>query len=113
MSSATSAVPTKKVVVTLLMLLLPPRRFSAVPSYSHAARLFAPAPLPRMVWLAPVRVHPPALRPETSFDTACSSGPRSRERIAERCAALDQSNGAVELASFIEEMAYSRRVDRP
>ena len=39
--------------------------------------------------------------------------PEERERIAERCAALDQSNGAVALASFIEEMAYSRRVDRP
>ena len=39
--------------------------------------------------------------------------PDERRRIAERCAALDQSNGAVELASFIEEMAYSRRVDRP
>ena len=39
--------------------------------------------------------------------------PDERHRIAERCAALDQSNGAVELASFIEEMAYSRRVDRP
>jgi Glycosyltransferase family 28 C-terminal domain len=39
--------------------------------------------------------------------------PDERRRIAERCAALDQSNGAIELASFIEEMAYSRRVDRP
>ena len=36
-----------------------------------------------------------------------------RRRIAERCARLDQSNGATELARFIEEMAYSRRVDRP
>jgi UDP:flavonoid glycosyltransferase YjiC (YdhE family) len=39
--------------------------------------------------------------------------PDERRLIAERCAALDQKNGAVELASFIEEMAYSRRVDRP
>jgi hypothetical protein len=26
---------------------------------------------------------------------------------------LDQSNGAGEVATFIEEMAYSRKVDRP
>jgi hypothetical protein len=39
--------------------------------------------------------------------------PEERRRIAERCAALDQGNGALELASFIEEMAYSRRADRP
>jgi Glycosyltransferase family 28 C-terminal domain len=36
-----------------------------------------------------------------------------RQRIAERCARLDRSNGARELATFIEEMAYSRKVDRP
>jgi hypothetical protein len=36
-----------------------------------------------------------------------------RQRIAARCATLDQSNGAIELAGFIEEMAYSRKVDRP
>ena len=35
-----------------------------------------------------------------------------RQRIAERCATLDQSNGARQLATFIEEMAYSRKVDR-
>jgi hypothetical protein len=35
-----------------------------------------------------------------------------RQRIAARCAALDTSNGASELATFIEEMAYSRKVDR-
>lgn len=39
--------------------------------------------------------------------------PEERRRVGERCAALDQSNGAFELAAFIEEMAYSRRVDRP
>lgn len=39
--------------------------------------------------------------------------PDERQRIAERCATLDQRNGALELASFIEEMAYSRRADRP
>ena len=39
--------------------------------------------------------------------------PDERRRIAERCASLDQSNGARELAAFIEEMAYSRKVDRP
>jgi Glycosyltransferase family 28 C-terminal domain len=39
--------------------------------------------------------------------------PEERQRIAERCATLDQSNGAGELAAFIEEMAYSRKVDRP
>jgi hypothetical protein len=39
--------------------------------------------------------------------------PEERQRIAERCARLDQSNGAFELATFIEEMAYTRRVDRP
>jgi hypothetical protein len=38
--------------------------------------------------------------------------PDERQRIAERCAGLDQSNGACELATFIEEMAYSRKVDR-
>jgi hypothetical protein len=39
--------------------------------------------------------------------------PEERQRIAERCATLDQSNGAGELAAFIEEMAYSRKIDRP
>ena len=39
--------------------------------------------------------------------------PDERRRIAERCATLEQSNGARELAAFIEEMAYSRKVDRP
>jgi hypothetical protein len=39
--------------------------------------------------------------------------PEERQQIAERCASLDQSNGAGELAAFIEEMAYSRKVDRP
>jgi UDP-N-acetylglucosamine:LPS N-acetylglucosamine transferase len=39
--------------------------------------------------------------------------PEERQRIAERCATLDQSNGAGEVAAFIEEMAYSRKVDRP
>ena len=39
--------------------------------------------------------------------------PEERQRIAERCATLDQSNGARELAAFMEEMAYSRKVDRP
>jgi hypothetical protein len=39
--------------------------------------------------------------------------PEERQRIAERCATLDQSNGAREPAAFIEEMAYSRKVDRP
>jgi UDP-N-acetylglucosamine:LPS N-acetylglucosamine transferase len=39
--------------------------------------------------------------------------PDERQRIGERCAALDRSNGAPELAAFIEEMAYSRKVDRP
>jgi hypothetical protein len=38
--------------------------------------------------------------------------PEERQRIAERCAILDQSNGAGELAAFSEEMAYSRKVDR-
>jgi hypothetical protein len=38
--------------------------------------------------------------------------PEERQRIAERCATLDQSNGAGELAAFSEEMAYSRKVDR-
>jgi hypothetical protein len=38
--------------------------------------------------------------------------PEERQRIAERCAILDQGNGAGELAAFSEEMAYSRKVDR-
>jgi UDP:flavonoid glycosyltransferase YjiC (YdhE family) len=39
--------------------------------------------------------------------------PAERRRIARRCAALERGNGAVELAGLIEEMAYSRKVDRP
>jgi Glycosyltransferase family 28 C-terminal domain len=39
--------------------------------------------------------------------------PGERRRIARRCAALERSNGAVEMARLIEEMAYSRKVDRP
>jgi hypothetical protein len=38
--------------------------------------------------------------------------PRERLRIARRCATLERSNGAVEFAGLIEEMAYSRKVDR-
>jgi UDP:flavonoid glycosyltransferase YjiC (YdhE family) len=36
-----------------------------------------------------------------------------RERIRSRLAMLDQTNGAVEAAALIKELAYSRRVDRP
>jgi hypothetical protein len=39
--------------------------------------------------------------------------PGERQQIAHRCAALDHTNGALEFARLIEEMAYSRRVDRP
>jgi hypothetical protein len=39
--------------------------------------------------------------------------PGERRRIAGRCARLEHGNGAVELAGLIEEMAYSRKVDRP
>ena len=39
--------------------------------------------------------------------------PAERRRIARRCAALERGNGAIELAGLIEEMAYSRKVDRP
>jgi hypothetical protein len=38
--------------------------------------------------------------------------PGERRRIARRCATLERGNGAVEFARLIEEMAYSRRVDR-
>ena len=38
--------------------------------------------------------------------------PGERRRIARRCATLERGNGAVELAGLIEEMAYSRKVDR-
>jgi hypothetical protein len=38
--------------------------------------------------------------------------PGERRRIARRCATLERSNGAVEFAGLIEEMAYSRKVDR-
>jgi Glycosyltransferase family 28 C-terminal domain len=38
--------------------------------------------------------------------------PAERRRIARRCATLERGNGAVELAGLIEEMAYSRKVDR-
>jgi UDP-N-acetylglucosamine:LPS N-acetylglucosamine transferase len=38
--------------------------------------------------------------------------PAERRRIARRCAALERGNGAVEFAGLIEEMAYSRKVDR-
>jgi hypothetical protein len=38
--------------------------------------------------------------------------PGERRRIARRCATLGHGNGAVELAGLIEEMAYSRKVDR-
>jgi hypothetical protein len=38
--------------------------------------------------------------------------PGERLRIAKRCATLERSNGAVEFAGLIEEMAYSRKVDR-
>lgn len=36
-----------------------------------------------------------------------------RERIKVRLGKLDPANGAAEAAAFVEEMAYSRRVDRP
>lgn len=39
--------------------------------------------------------------------------PAERERIRKACAAVRFENGAIEAARFIEEMAYSRRVDRP
>jgi hypothetical protein len=39
--------------------------------------------------------------------------PGERRRIAGRCARLAHGNGALELARLIEEMAYSRKVDRP
>jgi len=39
--------------------------------------------------------------------------PGERRRIAGRCAKLERGNGALELAGLIEEMAYSRKVDRP
>jgi len=39
--------------------------------------------------------------------------PGERRRIAGRCARLERGNGALELASLLEEMAYSRKVDRP
>ena len=39
--------------------------------------------------------------------------PGERRRIARRCARLEHGNGALELAGLIEEMAYSRKVDRP
>jgi hypothetical protein len=39
--------------------------------------------------------------------------PGERRRIAGRCARLDRGNGALEMAGLIEEMAYSRKVDRP
>ena len=39
--------------------------------------------------------------------------PAERRRIARRCATLERGNGALELAGLIEEMAYSRKVDRP
>jgi hypothetical protein len=39
--------------------------------------------------------------------------PGERRRIARRCARLERGNGALELAGLIEEMAYSRKVDRP
>ena len=38
--------------------------------------------------------------------------PGERRRIARRCAALERNNGAAEFAGLIEEMAYSRKVDR-
>jgi Glycosyltransferase family 28 C-terminal domain len=38
--------------------------------------------------------------------------PGERRRITRRCATLERGNGAVELAGLIEEMAYSRKVDR-
>jgi UDP:flavonoid glycosyltransferase YjiC (YdhE family) len=38
--------------------------------------------------------------------------PETQLRIKERLAALDQENGAHQAAAFIEEIAYSRRVDR-
>ena len=38
--------------------------------------------------------------------------PGERRRIARRCATLERVNGAVEFAGLIEEMAYSRKVDR-
>jgi UDP:flavonoid glycosyltransferase YjiC (YdhE family) len=38
--------------------------------------------------------------------------PGERRRIARRCATLERGNGAVEFAGLIEEMAYSRKVDR-
>jgi len=37
--------------------------------------------------------------------------PAERARIAERCAALERGNGAVETARLIEELACARRVD--
>ena len=38
--------------------------------------------------------------------------PGERRRIVRRCATLERGNGAVEFAGLIEEMAYSRKVDR-
>jgi Glycosyltransferase family 28 C-terminal domain len=38
--------------------------------------------------------------------------PGERRRIARRCATLERGNGAVEFGRLIEEMAYSRKVDR-
>ena len=38
--------------------------------------------------------------------------PGERRRIARRCATLERGNGALEFAGLIEEMAYSRKVDR-
>ncbi len=39
--------------------------------------------------------------------------PEERDRIRRRLAALDPTNGASEAASFIDELAYSHRVDTP
>ncbi len=39
--------------------------------------------------------------------------PLERQRMQDRLSAIDPENGAAEAAKFIEEMVYSRRVDRP
>lgn len=39
--------------------------------------------------------------------------PEENRAIRARCAQLDQSNGAVEAARFVEEMTFSRKIDRP
>jgi hypothetical protein len=108
----------------------------------RSPRSAALAPCPAWYGMAPIRVHPLSLSATNFDTTlqparalfaerrglgacvrvreiyrlsACMDRllrPEERQRIAERCAILDQGNGAGELAAFSEEMAYSRKVDR-